>query len=298
MKRNKYIVIGHWNEREPYELSDCEQTIEWRRANLMKEDEICRLLEDVDIIIQAAAVTSGSKDIIESPHVHICKNAVMNSLLLAEAYKRKVKKFVFMSCSVMYKSGVGPQKEDQVDVDAIDRRYFGAAHTKMYIEKIMEFYSMSGEMTCIAIRHSNIYGPHDKYDEFKSHFFGATVRKIMSNAGGELLVWGDGSEKKDLLYVEDLVRFVESVLCQESSRFEVVNCGSEAAVPIADIVKEMLALSGNEFTIRYDKDMPHIPASIEMCCKKARMMYHWTPKVGIREGIIRTLKWYEETCYR
>ena len=50
------------------------------------------------------------------------------------------------------------------------------------------------------IRHSNIYGPHDKYDLDKSHVFGATITKVM-RAKETLEVWGNGKEIRDFLYM-------------------------------------------------------------------------------------------------
>ena len=47
------------------------------------------------------------------------------------------------------------------------------------IEKMLEFFSNLSEMKTTAIRHSNIYGPHDKYDFDRSHVFGATISKVI-----------------------------------------------------------------------------------------------------------------------
>jgi len=192
-------LVAHWNVREPYGIKNLKESIEWRKADLLKREDIDKLLEGVDTIIQAAAVTSGSKDITERPHVHVCDNAVMNSLLLAQACFAGVKRIIYLSCSVMYESNAGPLRENQVDINKIHRRYFGAAHTKLYIERLLEFYSMTYGIDCMAIRHSNIYGPYDKYDKQISHFFGATVRKIMDCRDDVITVWGNGTEKKDLL---------------------------------------------------------------------------------------------------
>ncbi|MCP9882395.1 NAD-dependent epimerase/dehydratase family protein [Cyanobium sp. Alchichica 3B3-8F6] len=291
-KTNPQVVVAHWNIKEPFEISGMKDSIEWRRANLLKREEVRSLLDGVDTIIQAAAVTSGSKDITERPHIHVCDNAVMNSLLLAEACAQGVKRIIFMSCSVMYESNAGALKETQVNLNKIDKRYFGAAHTKLYIERMLEFYSMTYGIQCMAIRHSNIYGPHDKFDEARSHFFGATVRKIFDCNDGTISVWGDGTEKKDLLYVSDLVRFIQAALRQGWTGYEIVNCGSSCALAISEIVTRMVDLSGRQLSIRYDLDKPHINATIEMCCDRIRTHYGWQATTTIDEGIQKTYRWY------
>jgi dTDP-4-dehydrorhamnose reductase len=64
-----------------------------------------------DIVIQAAAVTSGSKDIVERPYIHVTDNAIMNSIILRACYEHKVKHFIFLSCGVMYQPGDTPREE-------------------------------------------------------------------------------------------------------------------------------------------------------------------------------------------
>jgi len=285
-------LVAHWNVREPYGIKNLKESIEWRKADLLKREDIDKLLEGVDTIIQAAAVTSGSKDITERPHVHVCDNAVMNSLLLAQACFAGVKRIIYLSCSVMYESNAGPLRENQVDINKIHRRYFGAAHTKLYIERLLEFYSMTYGIDCMAIRHSNIYGPYDKYDKQISHFFGATVRKIMDCRDDVITVWGNGTEKKDLLYVSDLVNFITAAIDQGWSGYEVVNCGSGEALSITEIVTRMVALSRRTLRVRYDSKMPHIKATIEMSCEKIRKKYGWHPLTTLEEGIQRTYNWY------
>ena len=68
--------------------------------------------------------------------------------------------------------------------EEIKSTYFGAGHTKVYLEKMCEFYARFGKTKHTVIRHSNIYGPYDKFDLEKSHVFGATVAKIFNSTDG------------------------------------------------------------------------------------------------------------------
>ena len=54
------------------------------------------------------------------------------------------------------------------------------------------------------IRHSDIYGPFDKFDLDKSHVFGATVTKVL-NSDNIINIWGNGNETRDFLYITDLI---------------------------------------------------------------------------------------------
>ena len=65
----------------------------------------------------------------------------------------------------------------------------------------------------------NIYGHYDKLDLEHSHVFGAAVNKILNCKDGEITLWGDGSEQRDLLYITDLVRFVRLAIGKKMSLF-------------------------------------------------------------------------------
>ncbi len=107
----KFDVVGLYHVRPPFQ----HRGIAWRQADLRDPVQVEQALNGADIVIQAAAVTSGANDIVRRPHIHVSDNAIMNSHLLRAVFERKVAHFVFFSCSIMYPSSERPQKEDDVD---------------------------------------------------------------------------------------------------------------------------------------------------------------------------------------
>lgn len=266
------------------------------KVDLTDKDQVDRLIEGKDVVIQAAAVTTGVKDTVTRPYIHVTDNAVMNSLILRACFDSKVKHVVFFSCTVVYPSREIPVKEGDFSDDIVDK-YFGIGWTKLYIEKMCEFYSRISDTKYTAIRHSNIYGPHDKYDLERSHVFGATIAKVMNDKDGKITVWGDGSEERDLLYVSDLVDFVEIVLESQETPFEVINVGSSLLVSVRDLVEKVMKISGKRLGIEFDSAAPTVKVKVVLNTEKARTKYKWGPKVPLDEGIRRTLGWYKENIY-
>ena len=286
-----YKVIGVFNKRPPYDLDG----LNWIKADLTNDLDVNRALENVDIIIQAAATTSGSKDIINRPYIHTTDNAVMNSLIFRAAYEKKIKHVIFFSCTVMLQSSDRPLSENDFDGNvAIHTRYFGVGWTKLYIEKMCEFYSGLGLTKFTAIRHSNIYGPHDKFDLEKSHVFGATITKVMSAKNGKVVVWGAGEESRDLLYVSDLINFVNKAITNQKDKFSLFNCGYGEAVAIKDLVQKIVELSGLELKIEYDLSQPSIKTSLFLDCTKAKDQLGWERSVSLNDGIAKTLQWWRD----
>lgn len=249
-----------------------------------------------DVVIQAAAVTSGSKDITERPYIHVTDNVIMNSLLLQKCYEYGVKHFIFLSCGVSYQPSEIPLSETDLDLNKnISKQYFGVGWTKIYTEKLCEFYSNLG-MKCTVIRHSNTIGPYDKYGSEKSHFFAANISKIVENTNSEeIIVWGEGNELRDLIYVDDVIDFIklkiEEVIALNI--FDIINISYGKSYSVNEIVDKIISISGRKVKRMNYISKPSIPISISISNNYAWRKYRWEPKVTIEESIAKCLLWYK-----
>jgi GDP-L-fucose synthase len=288
-KRDDFEVYGTYFDSEPLDSLG----VKMIQADLTNKEDADRAVKGMDIVIQAAATTSGAKDIVTKPYYHVTDNAVMNSLLFRAAYEHNVSHLIFFSCTVMYQPGDIPLKETDFDANQeIYPKYFGVGWTKVYIEKMCEFYSRIGNTKYTVIRHSNIYGPYDKFDLERSHVFGATMTKVLTAEDGKIVVWGTGEEERDLLYVSDLVNFVELAVDKQESKFELFNIGSGASISVTDLVKKIIACSGKNIKIEYDKSKPTIKTKLCLDASKAEKSLGWLPKISLDEGIKKTMDWH------
>lgn len=289
-KNKNYKIYGVYYKSEKINLPN----VKWIKADLTNPEVTKKITKNIDIIIQAAATTSGSKDIVNTPYIHVTDNAIMNSYLLRSAFENEIKHFIFFSCTVMYQSSKKGIKEDDFNPSqAIYPKYFGVANTKLYIEKMCEFFSKISKTKYTCIRHSNIYGQFDKFDLNKSHFFGATVNKVI-NSNKEIVIWGDGQEKRDLLFVDDLVNFVKICIKKQKKNFRIYNCGYGKAFKVKDIVSKIIKLSKKDLSVRNDLTKPSIKTSVYLDCKLAKSELGWSPNFTLEEGIKNTLNWYKQ----
>lgn len=286
---NDYEVHSTYFRRSPPDIKNAT----FHECDLRDEAAVNKLMSGTDVLIQAAAATSGSKDIVNNPALHVTDNAVMNSYIMKSASANNVKNVIFFSCTVMYPNSEKKVTEAGFDPEAIFPRYFGVAWTKVYIEKVCEFFSKIGNTKFTIIRHSNIYGPHDKYDLEKSHVFGASITKVMTSSK-EVIVWGAGDELRDLLHVDDLVSFVKAAITKQTTKFETVNVGLGESVSVANLVRMIVKASGRPLALKFDLQQPTIPTKLLLNIDKAKAIYGWTPQVSLEEGISKTLIWYKE----
>lgn len=279
-------IFAIYNNRPPIKKSS--KNINWFKADLRLPDSILPIIQNTDLFLQFAATTSGSKDITSKPYIHVTDNAVINSYLLRACFENKVGHFIFPSCTVMLQS-----KENQKEIDwdenkSINKNYFGVGNTKVYIEKMCKFYSNLGLKTTV-IRQSNVYGPNDKFDLEKSHVLSATIKKVkMASNGEELEVWGSGKARRDFLYIDDLIDFIEKVVKNQKDKFDIFNCGMGYSISINELVEMIIKISGKNLRINNNLDKPDIPTALSLNCEKAFKKVQWEIKTDLHTGLNKT----------
>ena len=145
----------------------------------------------------------------------------------------------------------------------------------------------------------HIYGPHDKYDLEKSHVTGATITKVMTaEKDGTINVWGTGEEKRDLLYVEDLISFINLVLKKQTNFYKLYNVGIGEGIKIKDLVKKVIECSKRNLSVEHDLTKPTVPTSLFLDCRKAKEDLGWEPDHNLEQGLKKTLEWYRENITR
>ncbi len=289
-KREDLDVYGTYLTEK---ISDSPRLI---KADLTRREEVNAIIKGYDIVIQAAANTSSAKDVIEKPYLHVTDNAVMNALMYQAAFDQSIPQLIFFSCTTMYPASMDrPIRETDLDLnDGIYDKYFGVAWTKLYIEKLCEFYSRLGRNQYTVLRHSNIYGPYDRFNLDKAHVCAATIAKVME-AKDKIVVWGEGKEVRDLVYVSDLVDCVEKIIdSKDKAPFKLLNIGCGEGISVEALVKKIIKISEKNLAIEYDTSKPNIPTKVVIDYSKAREILGWTPRVSLDEGLRKTIAWYKE----
>jgi dTDP-glucose 4,6-dehydratase len=150
----------------------------------------------------------------------------------------------------------------------------------------MAYHHVHGVDVKIA-RIFNVYGPY-----LRSHD-GRVVSTFMSQAidGKPLTVYGDGTQTRSLCYVEDEVRGLLALLDSEHSG--PMNIGSDQELTVLDLAQVILEVTGSESEIAFEPAMADDPARRRPDLTLARSVLGWSPEIPLREGLVRTLPWFE-----
>jgi len=285
-----YKITATYFSEQKYEPVE---GVEFVKVDLRDESAVKEIMKGRDIVVQAAATTTGAKDVINNPYLHVTDNAVMNSWIFREAVLNKVEHLIFFSCTVMYQSkDVAQSEADWSAADRIYSNYYGVGNTKVYLENMCDFYSQIGETKFTAIRHSNVFGPYDKYDLDKCHVVPAFINKII-NSENTLEVWGTGEAKRDIVYIDDLIDMVEKTIDKQDTKYELFNCGAGRAYSIAELADAIMAVNDKSLTLEYNTSKPNIPTTVILDCTKAEQRLGWKPTTNILQGMKKTSDWYK-----
>lgn len=276
----------------PPQFSNAE--VEFVQADLTTA-EGCRLAaEDTDIFVMAAANSSGAQVMASKPLTHLTPNIVMNALTLEAAHDAGVSKYCFISSNTVYPPGDKMMTENDATGEFFDS-YKVVAGMKLYSEQMVQHYSaVSGKsMETLIIRPANLYGPLDKFSPTESKVIPALIRRAIEKEE-PFVVWGDGRDIKDFLYISDFVTGLVKGLSL-NSRHEVLNLASGKSISLRQIVPKILRFAGYESaTVVFDSAKPTMIPVRRISISKTKNLLAWEATVGIDEGIQRTVEWYKD----
>lgn len=265
------------------------------QADLTNWNTALQVTQGVDIVVNAAALTDGI-GVFSDPERMAefrTENNKINRNLSEAANFNRIKHFIFLSCTVMYQSSQTPLREDEVSLDRIHPKYFIPAEMKLLGEEYCRYYSSNSPTKYTVVRHTNIYGPRDKFDLKRGHVLAATVEKVMT-AGKKVVVWGSGEESRDFLYISDLILFIEAAIQTQKTNFEIFNVGYGRTTTVKELVEKIVTWSGKKLEIVHDLKQPTIETHMNIDVSKAKHLLGWQAEIGLNEGLVRTLRWYKK----
>jgi GDP-L-fucose synthase len=284
-------TLNQTDPRQPVE------GVDYVRADLRELDDCRRVCDGMAAVFMAAANTQGAAVMTRSPLAHVTPNVVMNTHMLAAAHGAGVGKFVFISSGAAYPdTGTRPVTEGEMFDGEPAEVYHAVAWMKRYAEILCETYArrVDPPLPCLVVRPSNVYGPGDNFDPVTSHVTAALVRRVATRET-PMYIWGTGEDIRDLIYIDDFLDGLMAAFADRAPYLELNICASEG-VSVKDILFTAMAVDGfTDADVRYDPTKPSTAPVRLLDGGRARENFGFVPKVGLEEGLRRTLAWYCET---
>ena len=148
-------------------------------------------------------------------------------------------------------------------------------------------------MKTIVIRPGNLYGPYDKFTWKESKVIAALIRKSIERHD-PFLVWGDGNDLKDFLYIDDFISGLLKAF-ETIEDFETINIASSIPVTIKEVLNIILKINENlSANLKFDTSMPTMLPKRLINTDKIRKKCNWSPQISLAEGLALTINWYKD----
>ena len=265
-----------------------------KKLDLLNQEKTEKFFKKVkpDFVIIAAAKVGGilSNDIYRGEYIY--QNLTIQTNLIHSSFKVGVKKLIFLGSSCIYpKFSKQPIKEDYLLNGKLEPTNDSYAIAKIAGLKMCEAYNKQYRLNYICLMPTNLYGPRDNYDLKNSHFFPSLLYKIYNAKKyhkKNVVLWGNGKSKRELLYVDDLASACEFFL-KKKTKHTLINIGSGVEKSIKDFAKFIMRKLKVDLKIDFDLSKPNGTPRKKLNTSLARS-YGWKPKIDLNEGFNNVFK--------
>lgn len=204
--------------------------------------------------------------------------------VLEACVQKNVKRLVWSSSASVYGDAVQePMTEDHPHNNT---NFYGA--TKIAGEAMLTAFAHRFDLPAVGLRYMNVYGPRQDYNGA----YIAVIMKILDSIdkGIAPVVYGDGSQAYDFVYVEDCAAAnVCAMKADTTDSF--YNVGTGFRTSIKELAEVLLELTESDLEICYEPAGPTFVKNRIGCPKKATEEIDFTSRVELRDGLMRVIEW-------
>ena len=273
-------------------------TIDKSKLDLTNQSKVYNFLkkEKPKFIFVAAAKVGGIYSNNKYPAEFIYNNLIIQNNIIHSAYLCGIKDLIFLGSSCVYpRLCKQPIKEEYLLNGPLEKTNEAYAVAKIAGIKMCESYNLQFNTNYKCLMPTNTFGPNDNYNVFNSHFFPSLIKKIHEikvKGKKELIIWGDGSPKREVVYVDDIA---DACIHFMKKRFKetIINIGTGRDYSIKGYAKIILnlILPNKKIKIKYDRSKPNGTPRKVMDVSLAEK-YGWKSKIDLKEAIKLTYKDY------
>jgi len=265
-----------------------------KKLNLTNQTKVIKFLKDKkpEFIFIAAAKVGGILANKRYKADFIYENLSIQSNLIHGAYLCGIKNLIFLGSSCVYpRDCKQPIKESYLLTGELESTNDAYAIAKIAGIKMCESYNEQYKTNYKCLMPTNTFGPNDNYTDLVSHFVPSLIKKIhkmKKNKKNQLLLWGDGKAKRELIYVDDIANACIFFM-KKKTKHSIINIGSGKDYTIEYYARlfAKVILKNNNILIKYDKSKPNGTPRKVMDISLAKK-YGWFAKKSLNESISDT----------
>ena len=260
-------------------------------SDVRDEHSLPSLIRGQDLVFNLAGQTSHV-DSLHDPYTDLEINCrAQLSILETVRHENPEAKVVFASTRQLYGRPKYLPVDEQHPLAPVDPNGVNKAAGESYHLVYGEIYGLR----CSVLRLTNTYGPRMRVKDDRQTFLGTWLRLAVE--GEELLVFGDGTQQRDFTYVDDAVEAFLLAGASAEADGEVFNVGGEPPVSLGELAELLVELAGagSWRLVPFPDERRTIDIGDYFADDtKIRSRLGWEPRVGLREGLERSLAYYRD----
>jgi GDP-L-fucose synthase len=268
--------------------------------DLTRQGDVERLFAEArpELLIHLAAEVGGIGANRANPGRYWYANLMMGAHILEQSRLSGLRKLVVIGTICAYpKFTPVPFKEDDLwnGYPEETNAPYGIAKKTLLVGS--QAYRQQYGLDAIYLLPVNLYGPGDNFDLETSHVIPALIRKMIeAKARGEheVVLWGDGSPTREFLYVGDCAEAI-LLAAERYSGPDPVNLGTGGEISIRELAALIAELTGFEGELVWDSSKPNGQPRRCLDTSRAERLFGFRAKTLFREGLERTVAWYQES---
>jgi len=221
------------------------------------------------------------------------ENIMINTNVIESSRLVNVKKITVMGTGAVYPypSPGLPLKEDMIFQGRPHKSEDSYAFAKRAMLTMLYAYEQSYAMDWAFVVSCNLFGPNDKFDPINGHVIPSLISKFYNakKENGRVLVWGNGSAKRDFMYVKDVAEALFQIMSKINGE---VNLGSGQIYSIKEIVNILGEITGMSSNIDWDSEKPNGQDYRAYDLSRLNAT-GFECKYDMKKGLTETWNWYK-----
>tara|TARA_B110000467_G_C18284665_1_gene460813 strand:+ start:275 stop:1276 length:1002 start_codon:yes stop_codon:yes gene_type:complete len=251
------------------------------KDDIRNESVVSEIIKDVDLVINFAAESHVDRSI-SNPKPFINTN-ILGTYSILEAIRKYDKQFIHVSTDEIYGDAFGQDSFNEESQINPSNPY---AATKAAADNLVASYHKTYGINCITTRCTNNFGSF----QFPEKLIPKTIIRSIKNL--KVPLYGDGSQIRSWIYVDDHVSAIESLILKGKAG-EVYNITAYEEISNKIIVEKILNILEKPCdNIEYVNDRPGHDKRYSINCSKIQSQTGWMPKYNFDDALERTVQWY------
>jgi UDP-glucose 4-epimerase len=275
----------------PYNVRDILGQIEVHTADMRDQRVVNHLVGGVDYVFNLAGSVSHL-DSMQQPLRDLELNCAAQ-LTLLEACRNfnPHAKVIFTSTRQVYGRPVYLPLDEQHRVAPLDVNGINKLTAEHYH---LLYHRVYGTRT-VCLRLTNTYGPRQLLHHNRQGFIAWFIRQAID--GGVIELFGEGRQRRDLNYVDDVVDALLLTGASEAAEGEVYNLGGEEPISLAEVAAELISITGRSSVrcVPFPQEQQLIDVgNTYSSFAKIESALGWRPRMPLREGLERAVEFYRQ----